>query len=210
MKDQEEVWDRIANKWKDFRINPVSEVKEFLKNKRGKVLDLGCGSGRNFIENSALEFYGIDFSKEMVGIAKQKPYKKVMRSPAWKIDFPDNFFDHAIYISALHCIPSKVNREESLKELARTLKPKGQALISVWDKSQPKFKNKGKEILLKWGFQEKGKEEFVERYYRLYTEEEILSLLKKYFKIIKISSKDKTEQNKDRFSRRNLNIIVKK
>ena len=146
MENQEKVWDKIANKWKDFRINPVDEVKEFLKNKKGKVLDLGCGSGRNFIIEKDLEFYGIDFSKKMVKIAKQKPYKKVLKSNAWEIEFPDNFFDYALYISALHCIPLKENREKSLAELARVLKPKARALISVWDKEQPKFKDKKKEI----------------------------------------------------------------
>ena len=139
--NQEQVWDKIANEWKDFRINPISEVKEFLKNKKGKVLDLGCGSGRNFIEDKNLEFYGIDFSKEMVRIARQKPYKKVLKSNAWQIKFPDNFFDYALYISVLHCIPSKKNREKSLIELKRVLKPGAKIFISVWDKEQPKFKD---------------------------------------------------------------------
>jgi ubiquinone/menaquinone biosynthesis C-methylase UbiE len=208
MQDQQKVWNKIADKWKEFRINPINEVKEFLQNKKGKVLDLGCGSGRNFIKNKNLEFYGTDFSESMVNIAKQKPYKKVIESNAWEIPFPDNFFDHVLYISVLHCIPSKENREKSLKELARVLKPKAKAFISVWDKEQPRFKDKGKEIFLKWGFQDEGKESHVERYYRLYTKKEIIKILEKYFKITKILGKDKPEKNKDRFSRRNLNIEV--
>jgi len=208
--NQQKVWDKIANKWKSFRINPINEVKEFLKDKKGKVLDLGCGSGRNFIEKKALKVYGIDFSKKMVKIAKQKPYKKVLQSNAWEIKFPNNFFDYALYISTLHCIPSKANREKSLAELARVLKPKARAFISVWDKEQPKFKNKGKEIYLKWRFQNKEKESHVKRYYKLYTKKEIINLLEKHFKIIKIYKKNKEKNNKkaNRFSRRNLNIEV--
>jgi len=207
--NQQKVWDNIANKWNNFRINPINEVKEFLKNKKGKVLDLGCGSGRNFIEKKELEFYGIDFSEKMVKIAKQKPYKKVLKSNAWEIKFQDNFFDCALYISALHCIPSKRNREKSLAELARVLKPKARAFISVWDKEQPKFKYKGKKIYLKWKLQDKEKESYVKRYYRLYTKKEIIKLLEKHFKIIKIYSKDKKSYKRvNRFSRRNLNIEV--
>jgi len=207
--NQQKVWDNIANKWNNFRINPINEVKEFLKNKKGKVLDLGCGSGRNFIEKKELEFYGIDFSEKMVKIAKQKPYKKVLKSNAWEIEFQDNFFDCALYISALHCIPSKRNREKSLAELARVLKPKARAFISVWDKEQPKFKYKGKKIYLKWKLQDKEKESYVKRYYRLYTKKEIIKLLEKHFKIIKIYSKDKKSYKRvNRFSRRNLNIEV--
>jgi ubiquinone/menaquinone biosynthesis C-methylase UbiE len=208
--NQEAVWDKIAKKWKEFRDNPITEVKEFLKNKTGKILDLGCGTGRNFIKKKELEFYGIDFSEQMVKLARNKSYKKVLRSNAWEIKFPDNFFDCALYISALHCIPSEENREKSLIELVRVLKPKARAFISVWDKEQPKFKNKGKEIYLKWNFQEKEKESYVERYYKLYTKREIINLLKKYFKIIKVYEKNiiKGDKSANRFSRRNLNIEV--
>ncbi len=208
--NQKDVWNRIADKWKDFRINPITEVKKFLKNKKGRVLDLGCGSGKNFIQKKGLEFYGIDFSKNMVKIAKQKPYKKVLESNAWEIRFPNNFFDCALYISALHCIQSEKNREKSLIELARVLKPKARAFISVWDKEQPKFKNKGKEIYLKWSFQDKGKESHVKRYYKLYTRKEIIKFLEKYFKIIRIygQNTESTDKGASRFSRRNLNIEV--
>jgi ubiquinone/menaquinone biosynthesis C-methylase UbiE len=210
--NQEAVWDNIAKEWVEFRTNPINEVEEFLKNKKGKVLDLGCGSGRNFLKKKGLEFYGIDFSEQMIKLAKKKPYKKVIKSNAWEIKFPDDFFDCALYISALHCIPSEENREKSLMELARVLKPKARAFISVWDKEQPKFKNEGKEVYLKWILKRGkiGKESYVERYYKLYTKREIIALLKKHFKIIKIHEKEivKGDKSSNRFSRRNLNIEV--
>jgi len=208
--NQEEVWDSIAKEWVEFRVTPIPEVKEFLKNKKGRILDLGCGSGRNFLEKKGLEFYGVDFSKEMVKKAKKKPYKKVIKAYAWKIKFPDNFFDSALYISALHCIPSEENREKSLTELTRVLKPKARAFISVWDKEQPKFKGKGKEVYLKWMLGKERKESYVERYYKLYTKKEIIKLLEKHFKIVKILGKEMSKKDKvaSRFSRRNLNIEV--
>jgi ubiquinone/menaquinone biosynthesis C-methylase UbiE len=212
--DQEQVWDKIAKEWVEFRVNPITEVKEFLKNKKGKILDLGCGSGRNFLYKKELEFYGVDFSKEMVKKAKQKSYKKIIKAYAWEIKFPNNFFDSALYISALHCIPSEENREKSLIELSRVLKPKARAFISVWDKEQPKFKGEGKEVYLKWMLgrenKEKEKKFYVERYYKLYTKKEIINLLSKHFNIIKIYGKETTKRDKNasRFSRRNLNIEV--
>ena len=45
---QETVWDTIAEKWHEYRNEPPDYVKNFLKDKEGRILDLCCGSGRNF------------------------------------------------------------------------------------------------------------------------------------------------------------------
>ena len=48
--NQEQVWDEISKVWKGYRCRPVDEVVDFLRNKKGKILDLCCGAGRNFIK----------------------------------------------------------------------------------------------------------------------------------------------------------------
>jgi len=68
--EQEEVWDAVAKKWTEFRTRPVDEVLEFLDGREGVVLDLGCGSGRNFLLKDRLIFYGVDFSGELLKIAE--------------------------------------------------------------------------------------------------------------------------------------------
>ena len=73
---QEQVWDKIAKKWRTFREKTPLEVEEFLKRKRGKVLDLGCGSGRNFIKNKNIIFYGVDFSEKMLSFAEKMQKEK--------------------------------------------------------------------------------------------------------------------------------------
>ena len=67
--NQEKVWNTIAEKWAEYRKKPVPEVIKFLKNKSGKILDLGCGSGRHFL--SGKKIYGIDFSDKMLKLAEK-------------------------------------------------------------------------------------------------------------------------------------------
>ncbi len=109
--NQQEVWNKIADKWAEFRTTPIPEVLKFMKKQNGKLLDIGCGSGRHFIKKSNLEIYGLDFSKQLLKYAeKKKIAKELKHSKADAIPYPDNFFDSAIFISTLHCIPtSKAN-----------------------------------------------------------------------------------------------------
>jgi len=61
------------------------------------VLDLGSGSGRNLINlKTKAEIYLVDFSNEMIELAKQRNKKSKIKlyfdvSPITKIPFKDNF-----------------------------------------------------------------------------------------------------------------------
>jgi len=206
--NQEQVWDEIAKVWKGYRCRPVEEVTDFLRKKQGKILDLCCGSGRNFIKIKG-NFYGVDFSSEMLKYAKEKADKLgvesfIEKTSADKLPFPSDFFDAAVFIDALHCIDTKESREKALFELFRVLKPGCEAIVSVWDKEQERFKDKGKEIEAPWKVNEK----VCMRYYYLYDKKEILDLLKLVgFEIVQISEKnEKTEEH----SGKSIVIIVKK
>jgi|TARA_Y100000310_G_scaffold17671_2_gene17453 ubiquinone/menaquinone biosynthesis C-methylase UbiE len=208
MKSQKEVWNNIAKPWKTFRVKPFEEVKDFLKNKKGNVLDLGCGTGRNFIKINGT-IYGIDFSEEMLKYAKEYSKKnnfnvKLIKSNTINLPFENNFFDAVISVAVLHCIPKAEDREKSLKELFRVLKPNGEALITVWDYDQKRFKNKEKESLIPWTIE--GKKYM--RYYYLYDKQEFINLLKNTgFEIIKIMDK---EYSQGLYSKRNIIAVVKK
>ncbi len=206
--NQEQVWNEIAKVWKGYRCRPVAEVADFLRRKQGKILDLCCGSGRNFIKIKG-NFYGVDFSEEMLKYAKEKADKLgveafIEKSEADKLPFEDNYFDAAVFIDALHCIQTQESREKALHELFRVLKPGCEAVISVWDKEQESFKDKGKEIEVPWKVNEK----VCMRYYYLYDKKEILDLLKLVgFEIQQISEKnEKTEEH----SGKSIVVIVKK
>lgn len=190
---QEEVWNKISNKWNKYRKKPVKPAFEFLKNKKGKILDLGCGSGRNFIKSDDKTIYGVDFSKEMLKFANKNAQKnkinvKLTHASAEKLPFQDNFFDNSLYIATLHCIETHEKRKKSLQELFRVLKKGGKALIIVWSRNQKRIKNKPKETLIPWTVDEKK----YSRYYYIYEQDELKQLLKKVgFKVIEsIESKN--------------------
>lgn len=182
--NQQQVWDNIAEQWNEFRTTPVNEVKEFLKNKKGKVLDLGCGSGRNFIKNKNLEFYGTDFSSKLLKFAKSKNIAtELKKSTTDNIPYQDKFFDHIIFVRVLHCIETEKKRIKTLKEIYRVLKKNGEAVISTMGKSQQRIKNKPKEFYLPWTVDDKK----FERYTYIYDKDELEKQLKETgFQIISI------------------------
>lgn len=177
--NQQEIWEEIAPEWTQFRTRSIQEVQNFLKDKQGKVLDLGCGSGRNFVKIKGT-IYAVDFSKNMLKYAKKLAKKEKIKtefiqSKASDLPFEDNFFDSAIFIDALHCINEENKRNQTIKELFRTLKPNAQALITVWSRNQKRIKNRIKETTVPWTKNEKK----YERYCYIYDQKELENLIKK-------------------------------
>jgi ubiquinone/menaquinone biosynthesis C-methylase UbiE len=220
--NQESVWNEIAVKWNEFRETPSPTVVEFLsqqgssfyegsKDKKWRVLDLGCGSGRNFSAMAKdIQLHAVDFSKEMLVHAKEKAEQlglkvDIFQSNSDKIPFKDNYFDSIICVAVLHCVPSKEERANTIKEIYRTLKKGSSALISVWGKNSPRLKNKPKECFVSWTVKSekdsrKGEQGIKqERYTYIYDLEELKKeILDAGFEIENI------------WEERNVNVIVKK
>ncbi len=209
--NQEEIWNKIALEWSKYRDRPIEEVERFLKNKKGRLLDLGCGSGRNMTGQEGLEYYGLDFSNNMVNLAKTKSEKlgikaRISKSSLEKLNFDDDFFDYAIFISSLHCIEGEKARKKALLELYRVLKINGEAMITVWDKSQNEELSKieSKDAFIDW---KKGDQTF-KRYYYFYDQDELIYLLKEVgFEITKVESSFTTNQS---HTKKNIVVFVKK
>jgi len=202
-KDQKQVWENISEEWHEFKQNPSRNAQEFLKDKKGKILDLGAGSGRNLIglDPEGKEMYLVDFSEKMIKLAEKRAKElgfpedsvKGYVSSIEKLPWEEGFFDYAICVAALHCVETPEARAEVIEELFRVLKSGGEAEIEVWNKDSHRFKNAPKEKYVSW--RDKG-----ERYYYLYEKDEILELFKsKGFEI-----KEELEH------RVNIGFIVKK
>jgi len=195
---QEEVWDLIASGWTSFRQNPLRVVEEFAKGwKPGKILDVGCGNGRNLKPFADLKFdcYGIDFSKNMVSVAKDFLKKhnlkaKVYVEKAEKLPFDDNSFDYVLALRVIPCILTEKERSKALDEVKRVLKKNGKAVITIWNKTNFKYLLSKKEALVPW----RKKDRILIRYYYLYSPAEITKILvEKGFKILRTSNPLKEE-----------------
>jgi ubiquinone/menaquinone biosynthesis C-methylase UbiE len=236
--NQEEVWDNISDLWVEYKKKPFFTVEEFLNKassdfeklenskfpkEKIRIIDLGCGSGRNMVKNDKIEYYGVDISSNQLKAAENTVKEKGINAKFFKIsadklpkDFKNEMFDYGLFIATLHCIEGEKGRENALKEFYRVLKKGSEGLISVWNSSDERFKdvNYHGDIYMSW--RKDGKEHY--RYYYLYNEEELINLLKGVgFDIIEIKTnldvKDSmriTGSLKDRFSKKNLIVKVRK
>lgn len=111
----------------------------FLDLKPGsKVLDLGCGNGRDTLEaakrvGDSGEVTGLDLTPQMLLAAKANTDKEGLRNVRFvsgsieKLPFPDNFFD--VVIS--NCVINHaLDKNQAYREIYRVLKDKGTFVIS--------------------------------------------------------------------------------
>jgi len=182
--DQSQVFDQVAPGWHGFRYHTIfeAELKKLAERwKNGKLLNIGCGHGADFLPfKDSFELFGIDFSSEMLKLAEKyavkNRFKAVLKSADMrKLPFDDGYFDYAIAVASLHHLPGHTAQLQALSELARVLKPGGEAFLTVWNRTQRRFWGMPKEILLPW----RGKDGSVERYYYLFTYGEIEKLAKR-------------------------------
>jgi tRNA (uracil-5-)-methyltransferase TRM9 len=181
--NQREIWNSLAESWNRFRKKPFPHTVLRISDewKKGKILDLGCGNGRNlapFVKNG-FSCYGVDFSKEMLDNAKTMFKKRKLNAEfkigdLVKIPFENEFFDYVICVASFHHL-NKKEQIECLKEIKRVLKKNGKFYICVWNKWQKKFMFKKKEQYIFW----KIKEKVFERYYYFFNIFEFKKLLKK-------------------------------
>jgi len=149
--EQDEVWNAIAPKWSKMRTETSEEVLNFLKGKQGKILDVGCGSGRNFVELDGAEIFGVDFSEKMISLAKKRGIaKELFCAKSDELPFEDETIDYCLCYALLHCVETEEDRRETIEEIYRVLKVGGEAFISVWGKNSPRLKSRDKEGLVPW------------------------------------------------------------
>lgn len=201
-----ETWNVIADSWTHLRATPLPEVIKFCSSieKKGSVLDIGCGNCRNlipFIERG-FSCVGFDFSKNMIREAKnflkrKKLSANLLIADVTSLPFKNNTFDYILFTRALHHIPTKKARIETLNEVKRTIKKNGEILITIWRRFYPQFlidlfsnifekKFEFGDTYKKWTYHGK----VYKRFYHLYSEKEFESELKESKLKIKSISKD--------------------
>ncbi|MFP4022785.1 MAG: class I SAM-dependent methyltransferase [Candidatus Paceibacterota bacterium] len=145
LKMSEKEYDEYASEFSNSRQFFWDELK-FLKeyvNSGNSVLDIGCGNGRlsDLFKNEDIDYTGIDFSKQLIEIAKKERGKNgtFVQATALDLPFKDSSFDKVFSIAVLHHIPSKEKRDRFISEAHRVLKPNGICVLTVWNTFQSRF-----------------------------------------------------------------------
>lgn len=108
----------------------------------GWLLDVGCGRGRYLgqLVDRGFTYVGLDSSKEMLKIAKNKACQRaessvfLIQGDAEHLPFVNSLFNSVICIDVLHHFTSKDSRKNVVRELARVLKPDGEIVIEMKNK----------------------------------------------------------------------------
>jgi SAM-dependent methyltransferase len=119
-----------------FRIWPL--VKQFLDAlpSNSKVLDIGCGNGKNMKYGAQrLQMVGLEHSASLTEICLSETLQ-VIQGDARNLPFEDNTFDAIIMIAVIHHIHPD-EHYKVLEEIQHVLKPDGTCLITNWAVEQP-------------------------------------------------------------------------
>ena len=115
----------------------LDQILKGRYNQNDKILDAGCGSGRNmhwFMQNS-FSVFGIDIDPESIKNLKytypQLPLNSLQLCAVENLSFDSNYFDHIISSAVLHFAKHESHFHSMLTEMVRVLKPGGSLFIRM-------------------------------------------------------------------------------
>ncbi len=124
------------------KISGAGRLRRYLLSKaRGNVLDVACGTGRNFpFYPKSCQITGIDLSPEMLEQARKRADDlgvavQLIAQDVERLDFSSQSFDTVVSSLAICTYPHPV---EALREMARVCKSDGQLLLLEHGRSSSK------------------------------------------------------------------------
>ena len=144
MKDMRKLWDRAADTYdKYFTTTQGVEIfrselrtlRSALKPKtKGRVLDVGCGTGLFTVNvfGDNFELVGVDTSVRMASLAKGRGINVIV-GDAHHLPFRDEVFDTVMFFTSLEFLVE----DNALTEVHRVLNDKGSILLGVHNLLNP-------------------------------------------------------------------------
>jgi SAM-dependent methyltransferase len=104
----------------------------------GRILDVGCGGGREAVGFACLGYdvIAIDVATRMIDAARRSAARLGVRidfrvASIVDLDLPDASFDAAFFAGSLHHLPGRELRTRTLRRIAAVLKPDGVLIAMV-------------------------------------------------------------------------------
>jgi ubiquinone/menaquinone biosynthesis C-methylase UbiE len=116
--------------WYRGRRRIVSDAIEALDRPAGaRILDAGCGSGRNMVELARFgEVVGVDPAEYSVARARERGVGSVVQAGLEQLPMGDDEFDVVACLDVIEHLDDDVG---ALRELSRVTKPGGHLLVTV-------------------------------------------------------------------------------
>lgn len=138
------VYDEISTQYAEAFDKPALGLKQFIQYVKpgGKVLDIGCGPGRDvkYLASQGFCVEGIDLSQKMIDIARKNcPQSKFSRMDMKKLKPKKNSLDGIVLsFSLIHLEKSEI--PNFLNEVWQMLTDSGVVLIGIQEgQSQEKY-----------------------------------------------------------------------
>ena len=166
-----ETYNKYARVYADRHINKVLQfqLNDFISKLPGKkVLDIGCGAGRDvqYFKEEGLDVIGIDISDGLLEEAKQRfPDCKFEKMDMLNLKLLESSFDGAWVMASLADIPKK-DVLNALENIRKVLNANGVVYIAVKE-------GDGEQLI------EKKQYENSPRFYSFYRKQELEDYLKK-------------------------------
>ncbi len=136
-------YNNIASEWVTINYFPDFWEEEYKKFQKflpsGKIIDLGCGGGKDsiwFIKNG-FDYFGVDISEGMIAeAAKRHPGVKFLQKDFYNLDLPKNSFDGFWSANSLLHIP-KNKVALVLSNIKTVLKTGSIGFVSIKDVHDP-------------------------------------------------------------------------
>jgi SAM-dependent methyltransferase len=96
---------------------------------RARILDAGCGSGRNMVELARHgTVTGVELSETSVALARARNVGEVISGSVLDMPFPADSFDLAVSLDVIEHLEDDLG---ALREMRRTVTPGGSLLVTV-------------------------------------------------------------------------------
>ena len=149
------TYDSVVNKTRDLDAEALRTVLADIKPKT--ILEIGCGTGKNteWLKSQCEELTAVDFSKEMLAVAKEKvtdskvTFKRADITKKWR-------FGKAQLITCNLVLEHVENIDFVFQQAAKSLKKKGHFFLCEYHAFRQyqgkgaKFEQNGRELLLEY------------------------------------------------------------